>query len=395
MNKLFLLLIVLSAGCASVSRFEQGEVVCAQLDTVSFTTTSGLIIVEAEINGFKGRFLYDNGFSLSALDPEFVKRLGNDFKGKLTVRDANNKSTSLRNATIEEVKIGDFVFNGTHFIEIETENFLPCDSLDGVIGAAIINKANWSINFEKQRMAISCVPFVPSDSAVVLDITYNYSNGAFVQLNMFGEEIKGYIDLGNSSDVDIQPEKIKPHLNELLVEERLGINSLSGTGLGNSDTTRILKERVPVFIDSVELKPALTELKKSSKYDAYLGVGYFNQYHLIMNSTESKFYLDERVVPKELQEELTYGIAIYKVNEDFVLIRKDLNDPNHADIPLMSKVIAINGRKFSELTICEYQDFVKALSEEKRDLVLLFEDNKMKTIPYRAPYYVPFKFSSP
>lgn len=42
----------------------------------SFVTESGVIILEAEINGVMGRFLFDNGFSQSAVDPGFALKAG-------------------------------------------------------------------------------------------------------------------------------------------------------------------------------------------------------------------------------------------------------------------------------------------------------------------------------
>ncbi|MEM9022745.1 MAG: retropepsin-like aspartic protease [Bacteroidota bacterium] len=165
------LLGTLLSGCLTISRFERGRLKPAPIPVteVAFEQVKGLIVLEATVNGVKGRFLLDNGFSLSALNPGFAARAGIRFRGSVKLVDANKKSTQTGEATVDNVVIGQHTFLRTGFYAIDTRRFFPCDSLDGVIGASIINKINWQIDFNTQRLRLSPEPFAASGQALAID----------------------------------------------------------------------------------------------------------------------------------------------------------------------------------------------------------------------------------
>ena len=58
------------SSCINISNFDRGHFISANNEPVEieFEVLSDLIIIKAEINGVTGNFLYDNGFSLSAVN---------------------------------------------------------------------------------------------------------------------------------------------------------------------------------------------------------------------------------------------------------------------------------------------------------------------------------------
>jgi hypothetical protein len=147
-----------------------------------FEYLSELIIIEAEVEGIKGKFLFDNGFTSSAISPEFAARIEVDFRSGTSVNDANNKSTSLPTGKIKETNIGGQLFKNTTYYIIDTKLFFPCDDIDGVIGASIINMINWDIDFQYMKMKLQSTPFDPEGQTIDFDV--KSGNSSFIEFKV-------------------------------------------------------------------------------------------------------------------------------------------------------------------------------------------------------------------
>jgi len=251
---------------------------------VEFKVVSELIIIEAEINGVSGKFLFDNGFSLSAVNQEFADRAHIDFANSSNIRDANNRQSSKPEATVDSVNINNQVFLKTGFYQINTDAFFPCDHIDGIIGASIINKANWKINFEEVKMQISSIPFEAKGNTI--DISYSDNNSSFATFSIVGIPYKCKIDMGSTSSIKLNQNFTKNSFAGLLAEKTIGITSISSNGMGKVDTLYHLSDNLSINHSGSELpiKERIT-IKDKLKYQGYIGINYFYSFYIDYNLT--------------------------------------------------------------------------------------------------------------
>ena len=380
-------LLILVASCATIKGNARGKAIDLEPETnaqIPFDTIQNLIIVEAEINGHKGRFLFDNGFTLSAVHPDFAQKAGIQFGQATMVNDINNKKSSLEETTLASITIGDFEFKKTGLWKIDTKKFFPCDNIDGVIGGSIINKANWKILYNDRVLEVSEQPYDVPQNAAVLNVDFNRGNSALTNVTIQEQEITCKIDIGMSAEMSIK-EKYAQLFQGMEAINNYGIGSLSGSGLGNPENNYELSNRVVFAANDVQLTIGATlELDASQKYNGYIGVGYLRHYDVLLNSSEKQYVLTNPKIPVEVPES-GYGVTIYMIEDTCRIIQKNGADKLLRDIPLMSIVTHIDDTPVSEFSgLCELRTYQRNKYREKSDMVIQLKDVETPiTLRYR------------
>ncbi len=377
-------LVLIVQSCTSSSYFKDGYLLPSDSEPVEipFTLEKGLIVLNAEVNGVSGRFLFDNGFSLSAVDPEFAQKAGIQFDQKSTISDANSKSQKISRTNVDSIEVGTQKFMNTGFYEIETSNFWSCTELDGIIGASIINKANWKIDFQDSLLWISSTPF--EDKGIQFDYRISTNNGSFIELQIDGKTFKTKIDFGKSGELDLDFNRAKRLFENDSVEVQKGIMSLSATGPGETEMLYSLAEYQPVIVDGITLPlQTKTELSHDLKYQGYLGAGYFKHYQVIINSNEQKYILRNEQPSPQLSS-LSYGFAIYPLNEEWKIIRKNPIDSDLIGVNLMDTIVEIDGLSVSQFADnCELNNL---LTQKKKAQ----ESIRIKTLQRETELNIPY-----
>src|SRR5690606_36727620 len=102
---------------------------------------------------------FDNGFSRCSLDSACAARIHIDFVSRSNLTDFNKRTVSAPKAAIDTARIAHFLFVETDFHEISTAHIFPRLEVDGILGASIINKPNWEIEFDARQIRLSSTPF--------------------------------------------------------------------------------------------------------------------------------------------------------------------------------------------------------------------------------------------
>lgn len=382
---IFLFSFIFLSSC-TISNFDRGHFIPTDNEPVEieFEVLSDLIIIKAEINGVSGNFLFDNGFSLSAVNQEFANRAHIDFNNSSNMRDVNNNRARTPESTVDSVVISNQTFIETGFYRTNTSSFFPCDSIDGIIGASIINKANWKINFEKKKIQISSLPF--KEKGNKLPISFSNNNSSFTTISILGIPYKCKIDLGNTKSLEIDRTYAKGSYEGLLAEKRIGITSISSNGLGKSDTVYYLSENLQLsHLDNNLPVQTRVLIKDKLKYQGYIGINYLNDYEeVIINSTEKEYVL---VNPKEslpAEVDSSFGVALYPIDKVWKIIQIDSHDSALSKIELMDEVIMIDSLPVSRFeNICAYKEYIKMKINKNESLMIYLKDSISLELPFR------------
>jgi hypothetical protein len=133
-------------------------------ETVDFELWQDHIYLDVVVNGVKGTFMFDNGFSVTGLDSAFAEKCGLNIRSidKQKVRDANNISQEVPFSLADNIKIGAVEFKKTTITVVNSKNLVTCKKVDGFIGNSVINKANWYIDFDHNKIQLSSKPIPDS-----------------------------------------------------------------------------------------------------------------------------------------------------------------------------------------------------------------------------------------
>jgi hypothetical protein len=372
----FSLIGLANSGCTISPDFDRGVFVPSknQPVVVEFERYSKLIIVEAEINGIQGRFLLDNGFSLSAVNQGFADRAGITFDLKSKIRDANNTKSAIEEATVETVNINGQVFTNTGFYLVNTSVFLPCTNIDGVIGASIVRKANWKIDFINQTLQISSAPF--NAKGTRFNTRFKNNNSTMTNIAINEVVINTKIDLGSTGSLSLSKKKYSKLFYGSEVEEKIGAQSLSALGLGKVQTSFYTSENFSFVHDGAKIaNSSRVLLKDNLKYQGYLGIGYLDDYSVVINSTNDEYILSPAAISQTVKANLSYGISLYLLDGVWRVVSKDANNKQLSPIKPMDIVQEIDGAPANQIkTICELKSYLKQKKQQQKELLIKTND---------------------
>jgi hypothetical protein len=342
-----------------------------------------LIIIEAEVNGQKGKFLFDNGFSLSAISPAFADSAGIIFDASARITDANNKSSFIRRTFIDTLNIDGQLFIDTGFYEIDTEAFWKCSTLDGIIGGSVINKANWLIDFDQNEIAISSTPFRLEGKRV--NVGFAANNSTFADFSIRETTYRTKIDLGNTSEFDLNFEKARQSFRGDSTLIKKGMTSLSSTGLGNPETNYLLTRPQKIKnYETVLQEPASVKLTPDLKYDAFLGNGYLQKYNVAINSDEKHYILQTRDSSYISETDNKYGFTIYPVQDSWHIIVRYEGLAGYEQLSIMDEIELIDGQPVHRFEdICAYIAYLE--QREQSGAAVTFKTVHSDTV-FTLPY---------
>lgn len=375
--------IILSFASCSLSKFSKGKMERIDSSSYSFPIESidGIIVLKVKVNGVEGRFILDNGFSICALDKKFAAKAGVEFQKTGTVNDANNNNVELLETRIESIAIGPFNLKKSIVNQLETALFLPCDSVDGVLGATFINQLNWKIDFDQKMAIISKEEF--SSEGQRLTISTGRNNISTTQVEINGKSLKAMIDFGYQGYIQINKKNYYTNDIEQQAEVRVGIQTLSVSGLGNIDTT-YLCTNIPVSQGGKSFLPSSELVLKSNLWeDAIIGINYFENYDVIINNSSHEYLLTPR---KNYSSPVknNYNVGLYSIGSGIKIVQLNVNDPVTKNLELLQNVVSIDGKPSAELIdIC----VLKAYMKEKRinnETVLIQVDGNPTPIEIHA-----------
>lgn len=367
--------LLFSLTSCSLSKFSKGKMDKTANKSYSFPIESidGIIVLKVKINGLEGRFILDNGFSICALDEQFANRAGVQFQKIGSVKDANNNTVELLETRIDSIAIGSFKLKNSYANQLETALFLPCDSIDGVLGASFINRMNWKIDFDLKIATISNLEFESNGQEIKFETARN--NISTIQLEIAGQVLKTMVDFGYQGQVQINKKHFPVSNYSEQAEVRVGIQSLSVSGLGNIDTT-YLCTNIPLSTSGISLTPTSELMIKSNLCeDAVVGINYFENYQVIINNSSKKFILQPRnnyISPIKNN----FNVGLYSMNSEIRIVQLNVNDPVKNQVSLLQNVLTIDGKPSSEFSdICFLKSYMKSKRLNNEVVIIQVEGN--------------------
>lgn len=349
----------LSLSSCSLSKFSKGKMDKLTSDsyTVPIESIDGIVVLKVKVNGIEGRFMFDNGFSMCALDKEFAHRAGIEFQKQGAVNDANNNVVKLLETRVDAIAIGSFNLKNSYANQLETALFLPCDSIDGVLGSSFINRMNWKIDFEQRTATLSKREFESTGQSIEFAVGRN--NISYSTIEIDGKSVKAMIDFGYQGHIQVNKTQATLPMSMQEAEVRVGIHSLSVSGLGDIDTTYLCKN-IPVSYRGISLTPTNELIIKSNlTEEAIIGVNYFENYEVIINNSSKEFILTPR---KNYSASIknNFNVGLYSVESEVKIVQFNTNDSVKDKVELLQNVVSIDGRPSAEFSdICYLKSYMK------------------------------------
>ncbi|HQS56572.1 MAG TPA: hypothetical protein PLK14_15825, partial [Sediminibacterium sp.] len=252
--------------------------------------------------------------------------------------------------------------------------FLTCHKFY-LLGMDVIGRLNWKIDFKKQLIFVSKIPFKTNETFFELPVS-NSTNRPKTSITILGINYPNcLIDLGYTGSIEI-PEN--PNLNMLhhqLIgkgKTLVGLNSdMSVIGLGKADTVK------SILLDKIEIGQSnftntICSIYEKTKFK--IGIGFFSTQTttFILNHSEGKYYIE----PNKFSEKLPLSLDARVSYQDGKLVITALNLNTNSSTKMLTigeTIKSINGKQASEFNdncqfLLEYFQYKKPFIQiEKND----------------------------
>ncbi|MCC5921396.1 MAG: retropepsin-like domain-containing protein [Cyclobacteriaceae bacterium] len=345
------------------------------------------LLIEAVINGEKGTFLFDTGFTHGVLSPEFAQRAGVHFKrsNKNFITDANGSRKAAPIRVIKEVSIGKLTFKNAKFYLLDVNTTFPCEAVDGIIGNSMISVINWKIDYSKKTIALSRVPFEMDGFKFTTQKGKHHLS--FTQIDIQNQSLYAMIDFGatsNHQEVELHTATALKLFDGFEVIEKTGIQSISAHGLGKPTTQHLIAKKMTIKIgDKAFPIPNNVSLKENLKYPAVIKAAFFANYQkVVINSTDEAYILygENEYKTPAFRDIKNYGLGIYSIDGKWRLIQKDRDNPLLATVPLFEEVKLIDDQPIANMDICDYKAYMEARTNTD-SLKITFMNGKVVKLP--------------
>ncbi|MEN8966426.1 MAG: retropepsin-like aspartic protease [Polaribacter sp.] len=326
-----------------------GQLVSNEInDTIPIKIYNDMIVIEAKLNGKPMNFMWDNGFSFSAIDKSLSEKITlKKYKEKesISATDAVNNQVKLDLKIAHNLSIKNHQIKDSPFLLIDI-NTLTGGSIDiqGIIGATVIKKLNWNFNFDENYVVVSQKEF--QKDGMVMPFKLDLYNRMFTSLELNGITNGVEIDFGSNSDeIDLTIKAIGLFKNTKKSKYE-GISAMSVSGIAKPSINYSIKD-FSYKIGGITFKHPIKIFLTNDVNEARIGNKMLRHYNCIVNSNSNQIILTERETNLEESPKKSFGFIIVKIENKLTIAGK-WNNPNitkYNALNLGDKITQINGKK--------------------------------------------------
>ncbi len=363
--------------------------------TTPFEFRAGLPVLEVQINGMKGNFLFDTG-APNIISLEFAKKLSLTTKAKGNVRDSGgNTSADQKYVSLSNVKIGSVNFLNTGAIvqDLSSSDVMECIKLDGIIGANLMKEAFWKIDYKNQTITLT-------DNISKLDISSDYevlkfnpkiSSTPLISLLVNGTEINNItFDTGSNGEITLpkkfyhQLKKEDVNLNSTFTK---GSNTYGVSGIAKSDTTYYAKSK-SLRIGDTSFNGKIIQFRG---YSNIVGTGFLKNFNIILDWRNNQIFL-KKIENYDYDSIEDFGFKPNLKDNKLLVGVIFNNSSSYGKLETGDEILEINKTdftKFSKFDFCElinngnweYEKSGKIKIKVKRDKeIFIYDIRKLEVL---------------
>ena len=365
-----------------MKRMGKSSLVSKEFMTVSkFEYKEEHIFVKIKIQNkdIQSDFIFDTGAG-TTISPELSHKLKLRkviLKGDVDNKDALQKSFPM----IDSLVISNIKFVKIGAVEVEPSKITDtkCNSFEGIIGANIMKKCIWQINYETQELTSTNkldnlnniigaikIPFLPAPitGSPILSVTLNDS----LTMNwILDTGFNGFITF-SIEDNEIFLKKIPE--NNIVCSYSFGYNSIYGKDTVNN-ISYLLNTKLNIGgYDFSSVPLTFGKYKNiSSKKNGVIGNKFLENFIVTIDWKENNVYLLPIKKYQPIGNQLSYGINYGFNNEKLIVggIWKN-SVAEKQGIKIGDQIIAVNGKistNLSQEEICNFFDNNLVISDDK------------------------------
>jgi len=345
-----LLLSLLIFGCGyskNVQLLLTGDLEADKPTTIPFDYKKDLIIVQGTIGKKPGQFLLDTAAFDSKIERSFATALRLNPVTTKKVTTAQDVDGEVSVTQIPEFVLGQAKFTKTSagILTFGDTSATQCIAPQGLIGANLMSRGYWKIDYQAQTLSISEHPLALPDNVTKLDFKHpTLSAVPAIKLKVAGLEVSGVLfDTGYNGGL-VLPRNLADRFDS---SSSMNILDQSTSGIFGTNQDDIVVKQLDVEIGAATMS---IPVEFSSLDKALLGNDILEHFDVYLDYQQDAIYVLQRTeVEVDSPRSFVVGIA---TNNEWVVNRALASHP----FKLGDRIRTINGKKPNDLytDFCDY-----------------------------------------
>lgn len=320
--------------------------------SVPFDYSYDVPIMRVKIGGRAYNFLADTG-APCVISPELYAELGLKPFGKSKVGDSNNQRDKQIITVIDSIDVGGIVFRDMGAIVMDWRYSAPlrCLNFDGILGANLMRRAKWEIDYQEQifRFSDTTDSLFSAGQPLIANFSPKLSGTPTIDLTVDSIEVSDVtFDTGSTGYLTLPAKKFKDKLrNKKRTRSGHGILSYGAYGAGNKDTSYYLLSHL-IQVGAVAERGQIAEFENINK--RLLGNLFLENYRVILDweTEQITFY---PVEGERRNRNRSFGFTFSLENNQITLayILAD-SAADRQGLQIGDKITHVNGQPVSEIT---------------------------------------------
>lgn len=340
--------ILLTSGCSYLKNVQLlvtgGLETKGSVTTLPFDYQKDIILVEATVSGQSGVFLLDTAAFDSKIEHSFAQAAGLQPITTKKVTTAQGIDGEVDVTQVPEFTLGQATFTNTSagMLTFGDRSATQCIAPQGLIGANLMRRGYWKIDYTEQTLSISEDPMPLPSEAVQMSFDHpTLSAIPAIQMSIQGVEVSGILfDTGYNGAL-VLPRSLADRFES---ESSLSILDQSTSGIFGTNQDDILVKELEVTLGTTSMN---IPVEFSSLNKALLGNDILEHFDVYIDYQQDTLFLVQRsevtVTPPR-----TFILGMTDNNE--WIVNRTLTTLPFA---LGDRVRTINGKKPNEV----YEDF--------------------------------------
>jgi hypothetical protein len=292
---------------------QEGSVEQEQFNaTVPFEFRAGIPVMQVEVNGEKGWFLFDTG-APNVISKEFAARLNLQAEAKGRINDSGGNSTTGNDyISLDKFTIGGVSFLNTGGVvqDLRASDIFKCLNIDGIIGANLMRQAFWKLDYTKETISLSSHinDFALDSTYMSMPFDVKFTGTPIVDIELAELTVKKMIfDTGSNGHFSMPLVSLKALQDTIEVKTtwELGATSYGVGGKALSDTIFY------AVIDTMHLGEISVpnNVVAFAEHSDNFGNEFFKNYDVILDWDSRQIYMRE-VSPYDNSVLETHGFGV-------------------------------------------------------------------------------------
>jgi hypothetical protein len=381
---IFLTSTILFASCSiikTIRLIKEGKIEQKQFKVeIPFSYKAGLIVLKVKINNIDCDFLLDTG-APTVLSKDLVKKLSMKIKTTQKIKDSQGNTSEMGFVEVEKISFGtvNFINIGAAVTDLDQTPEMSCLKIDGVLGANLMRKGIWQIDYDKQIITItnSKDSLLIPENANKIKFSPDILGSPLTEVNYNGVIDKNVIiDLGSNGDFGSSIKVFNKFNNKYLPVYRIGASGSGAFGSADIKDTTIYAIIPDIKIGDIALANQVVSFQRHSKI---IGTEFFKNYRVIIDWFDNELIM---IKNKDYNYSTlgSYGISpIFKENKLFVGSIYMNSSASEQGIKLGDQILEMNGKDFKNCNNdcwCDHIFGDDEVIENQTLSIIILRDNK-------------------